>query len=333
MFLKTSFSIASRPRRGPETTRKRSAAAREVHIGEIYAYFPFRLFGLDRSSLNELVEDEFGAELDLCRANPEMLRQYRDMKRAGHRVGFISDTYWNSEQLGRLLRSCSPELTWDFLYASCDHGSSKSEALFEKYLSGQSIDAATSFHVGDNENADVKGARRHGIRPRYYPQASAELASKLQREGTVLELLCPGAPSRLDHGARTLRRMAAAQGAEKSAAFHLGMSVLGPAMTAFEAFVDPSARLCQPGDPRDDEGIECRHHRAEHGHAEMKGGGFLGVARGDHAPQGPRAMIEPGRRAGAQQLEQRGPRAGIWRPIAASPADNSAAECRGASRP
>ena len=114
---------------------KETRGCAEVHIGEIYAYFPFRLFGLDRSSLNELIEDEFGAELDLCRANPEMLRQYLDMKRAGHRVGFISDTYWNSEQLGRLLRSCSPGLTWDFLYASCDHGSSKSEALFKQYLS------------------------------------------------------------------------------------------------------------------------------------------------------------------------------------------------------
>src|SRR6185369_10730303 len=34
-----------------------------------------------------------------------------------------------------------------------------------------------------------------------------------------------------------------AQGAEKSAGFHLGMTVLGPAMTAFDAFVD--ARVAQ----------------------------------------------------------------------------------------
>ena len=222
---------------------KEKRGSAEVHIEEIYAHFPFRLFGLDRSSLNDLVEAEFSAELDLCRANPEMLRQYLDMKRAGHRVGFISDTYWTSERLGRLLRACRPDLTWDFLYASCDNGSSKSEALFARYLSEQGIDAAATFHVGDNETADIKGARRHGIRPRYYPQASAEFASKLQREGSVLELLCPGQPSRLDRGTRTLRRMAAAQNAERSAAFHLGMTVLGPCMTAFDAFVN--ARVAQ----------------------------------------------------------------------------------------
>ena len=217
---------------------KEARGSAEVHIEDIYAYFPFRLFGLDRGFLNNLVEDEFCAELDLCRTNPEMLQQYLDMKRAGHRVGFISDTYWNSERLSRLLRTRCPGLTWDFLYASCDHGSSKSEALFARYLTEQGIDAVASFHVGDNETADVKAAERHGIRPCYYPQAGAELASKFQREAAVLALFCPAQPSRLDHGIRTLRRMAATQGAERSAPFQLGMTVLGPIMMAFDAFVD-----------------------------------------------------------------------------------------------
>ncbi len=171
-----------------------------------------------------------------------MLRQYLDMKRAGHRVGFISDTYWDSDRLARLLQACRPGLTWDFLYASCDHGSGKSEALFAKYLSEQGIDAASSFHVGDNDKADIKGAKRHGIRPRYYPQATPQLASKFQRETALYGLLCAGTPSRLDHGARTLRRMVAARSAEKSPAFHLGLAVLGPVMAAFDAFV---ARRCQ----------------------------------------------------------------------------------------
>ena len=238
-FVQHRIQAEARARKHAKETR----GSAEVHIDEIYAYFPFRLFGLDRGSLNELVESEFGAELDLCRANPDMVQQYRNMRRAGHRVGFISDTYWNSARLGRLLRACCPDLTWDFLYASCDHGSSKGEALFARYLSEQGVDAATSLHVGDNETADIKGARRHGIHSRYYPQASAELASKLQRESTILQLLCPHQQSRLDHGARTLRRMAAAQCAERSMGFHLGMTVLGPAMTAFDAFVD--ARVAQ----------------------------------------------------------------------------------------
>ncbi|WP_354223469.1 hypothetical protein [Bradyrhizobium sp. F1.4.3] len=213
-----------------------------MRIDEIYSYFPFRLFGLTRDHLNALVESEFSAELELCRTNPDMLRQYLDMEQAGHRVGFISDTYWDCNRLARLLRACRPGLTWDFLYASCDHGSGKSEALFAKYLAMEGIDAAASFHVGDNDRADIKGAKRHGIRPRYYPQATPKLASIFLRETALFELLCQGAPSRLDHGARTLRRVVAARSAEKSPAFHLGVTVLGPVMTAFDAFV---ARRCE----------------------------------------------------------------------------------------
>ncbi len=232
-FVQHRIQAESRARR----TAKEKRGAGEVGIEEIYSYFPFKLFGLSRGDLNDLVEAEFAAEVELCRANPDMVRQYLDMKRAGHRVGFISDTYWDSGRLARLLRACRPGLVWDFLYASCDHGSGKSETLFATYLAEQGIDAGTSFHVGDNEKADIKGAKRHGIHPRYYPQATAQLASKFQRETALFELLCTGAPSRLDHGARTLRRMIAGRSAERSQAFHLGLTVLGPVMAAFDAYL------------------------------------------------------------------------------------------------
>lgn len=237
-FIQHRIQAETRARR----TAKEKRGGSEVHIEEIYSFFPFNLFGLARRDLNDLVESEFAAELELCRANPDMLRQYLDMKRAGHRVGFISDTYWDSSRLARLLRACRPELAWDFLYASCDHGSSKSEKLFATYLANEGIDASASFHIGDNDKADIKGAKRHGIRPRYYRQAAAQLASKFQRETALFELLCTGAPSRLDHGARTLRRMVAARSAERSPAFRLGLTVLGPVMAAFDAFV---ARRCE----------------------------------------------------------------------------------------
>lgn len=243
-FVQHRIQAESRARR----TAKEKRGASEVHIDEIYSFFPFRLFGLSRKDLRDLVEAEFAAEIELCRANPDMIRQYLDMKRAGHRVGFISDTYWDTDRLARLLRACHPGLAWDFLYASCDHGSGKSETLFATYLSEQGIDAGASFHVGDNDKADIRGAKRHGIHPRYYPQATAQLASTFQRETALFELLCAGAPSRLDHGARTLRRVVAARGAERSQAFHLGMTVLGPVMTAFDAFVTRRcAEIAEPG--------------------------------------------------------------------------------------
>ncbi|MFC0240428.1 hypothetical protein [Rhodopseudomonas telluris] len=227
---------------------RQTRGSSEVHIADIYSCFPFKLFGLDAGAVERLVDAEFDAELDLCRTNPEILSQYFDNKRSGHRVGFISDTYWDLARLGRLLRACCPELTWDFLYASCDHHSSKSESLFAAYIAEQEVEPTNALHVGDNPQADIEGARRFGIRARHYPQAGARLASRLQREASLFELLCDDHPRQLDHGARTLRRLVAARSAEKSPAHHLGITVVGPVMRAFDAFVaNRLAELAQDG--------------------------------------------------------------------------------------
>lgn len=210
----------------------------EVRITDIYSFFPFRLFGLDRNALNDFAVAEFRAEQDLCRANPGMLKQYTEMRQQGFRVGFISDTYWSTKQLSHLLQTCSPGLSWDFIYASCEHGHDKSGKLFAKYLSEQKVDPAQSFHIGDNETADIKGARKHGIQPRYYPQASAEFTAKLHREAAMFELMCPGQPSRLDHGARTLRRLVASSSPQKSTAFQIGLNMVGPVLAAFNSFIE-----------------------------------------------------------------------------------------------
>jgi FMN phosphatase YigB (HAD superfamily) len=210
----------------------------EVTIEEIYARFPFRLFGLDGSALATLVEAEFAAELDLCRTNIEILRLYRQMRGTGQRTGFISDTYWGSDRLAQLLRSCQPDITWDFLYASCDHGTGKSDKLFSHYLTEQGIAPAKAMHVGDNELADIKSARRHGILPHFYPQASAPFADQLSRESSVAALLSPHLASPLDLGLRTLRRIVAARSPQSSVPSQLGMSSLGPVMCAFDAFIE-----------------------------------------------------------------------------------------------
>jgi FMN phosphatase YigB (HAD superfamily) len=224
---------------------KQDTGSAEVGIADIYRYFPFRLFGLDRDALPSLVQAEFDAELDLCRANAGMVRQYLEIRAAGVRSGFISDTYWSRSQLTTLLRSCHPGLTWDFLYASCEHGTSKSEGLFAAYLAEQAIAPSQAMHIGDNENADILGAGRQGIAARYYPQASSALASIFQREASIgVSLSSKTAPACLDHGLRTLRRIIASLTPEKSPLFDLGVTVLGPVMQAFNAFIaDRVARL------------------------------------------------------------------------------------------
>jgi FMN phosphatase YigB (HAD superfamily) len=220
--------------------RKAALAAHgssEVRIGDIYARFPFHLFGLPRDSADEYAQREFHAELRLCRPHPDTLQTYRDMRACGARTGFVSDTYWSEAQLATLLRACVPGLDWDFLFASCDHGSGKSGRLFARMLDALKVPAGRCRHIGDNPAADIAGARRHGLSPEFRPQASPRLADVLAREAAVARLLAPHRPSRLDGGARTLRRLVEARAGEAGAAHWLGLCVVGPLLQAFTQFV------------------------------------------------------------------------------------------------
>lgn len=232
-----------------ETAARRAALQRaqrtEVTIDAIYDHFPMAIFGLEAADRPRLVQAELTAERELCFANPLVLEMARQARLAGARIGFVSDTYWNGEQLAALLRGAAPDLAWDFLYASCDHGRGKSEGLLERMLAEQGVPATRTMHLGDNPTADVKAARKAGMQTMHLPQCTPALAAVFQRESALLPLFCgwTGASPRLDGGARTARRLVA-QEATGDAAFDYGLNVLGPVLAAFDRFVaDRVARL------------------------------------------------------------------------------------------
>lgn len=223
-------------------TRKavlRETGSGEVTIEQIYARFPRHLFGLNNLSPEDLADAEFQAELDLCVANPDLLSFYGTARNAGMRTGFVSDTYWNSERLGRLIRNIAPGQQWDFLYASCDHGSSKSENLFRKVLKEQELSGRQMLHIGDNSVADIEAPKKLGIETHHCRQASTYFAGLLQREASLFALAAPAAAhgQRLDAGLRSLRRSIANRLSTEADAFSLGATVVGPIMAAFDRFV------------------------------------------------------------------------------------------------
>lgn len=221
----------------------------EVTIGAIYDHFPVTIFGLEPADRPRLAQAELSAERELCFINPGVLERVRHARAAGVRVGFVSDTYWTGEQLSALLRGAAPDLSWDFLYASCDHGLSKSDGLLGRMLAEQGVSAARTVHLGDNPTADVQAARKLGMRSVHLPQAEPALAAVFQRESALLPQFCGwnGTSPRLDGGARAARRLAA-QEATGDAAFDYGLNVLGPVLATFDRFVaDRVARLERQG--------------------------------------------------------------------------------------
>lgn len=223
------------------TAREQTLAATgraEVTIEDIYARFPTRVFGLPHSDRPRLARLEFAAEMELCFANPAIQALFQDMRGAGLRCGFLSDTYWNAEQLSRLLEAAVPGLTWDFLYPSCVHGVSKANGLFKLFLAHNRLSPHQIMHVGDHPVADGRVPAKLGIRAQVIPQASGALAAILEREGTTHRLLHGrlDRSARLDGGLRSLRRVIAPSTPETSVSAY-GTQVIGPIMTAFDRFI------------------------------------------------------------------------------------------------
>jgi FMN phosphatase YigB (HAD superfamily) len=234
-FVQHRINAEKRARR----TSARERGWSEITAEEIYHHFPFALFGLTANDADSLAQAEFQAEQQLCFANPAMVDLITLAAAHGVRVGFLSDTYWTGDRLRLLLESCSPGLSYDFLYASCDWKTSKSDRLFSHYLKSEALHDAPLAHIGDNIGADCIPARRLGISAIHYPQANDRLAGLFKREEVLLPSLrtLQTKALMLDGGFRAHRRAASALMPAKSTAFALGVEVIGPVMAAFNAFV------------------------------------------------------------------------------------------------
>lgn len=212
----------------------------DVSISDIYRHFPLQPFGLKSSQRELLAVAEFAAEKELCFVHDQALALYLALQQAGVKVGFISDIYWPGDWLADLLTHCAPGLRWDFLYASCDYAKGKGNGLLDIYLKDQKIKPQQAAHIGDNPSADIKPARALGMRSFHCPQMSTAEASVYQRESHVRDLFCTsfGLPLHQDGGLRALRRRVMAMLPEGNPLRQIGALTMGPAMLAFDRFVE-----------------------------------------------------------------------------------------------
>lgn len=237
-----------RHRRAAQVAARRAAVevcgSPHVTVEDIYRHFPLGLFGLTPDHIPHLVAAEFQAERELCFANPVLMEKMRALRAAGVRVGFVADSCWPASQLAELLRACAPAIRWDFLFASCDHGCGKADGLFALALGALNVAPAATVHLGDNDLADGMAARALGIRTLGQAPVDPTLEA-------VFHLEDDRGASRLDGGARAVRRMVAAGvSAGTSAAFAYGLHVLGPVLAAFNRAVEAKVRSLMGADSR-----------------------------------------------------------------------------------
>lgn len=144
--------------------QKRLEAERELNkntvptLLEIYSRLLERcpITGLSPEELTRL---EWETDRALLVPRKELCALLEEVCRSGKELYIVSDTFYTEDQLAVLLEDGG--VTWytDIL-ASCEHRTDKGHGLFQ--VLRQRIPGKTCLHIGDSEEADVKGPERSG---------------------------------------------------------------------------------------------------------------------------------------------------------------------------
>jgi FMN phosphatase YigB (HAD superfamily) len=112
-----------------------------------------------------LVRHELEVECRHLEAAPGALDLLRALEASGRRVVITSDTYLEPPHLEHLLGKTGIAGHVRRIYASSEFSLGKySGGLFRCVLEREAVPASRLLHFGDNFDADVRGARRAGVR-------------------------------------------------------------------------------------------------------------------------------------------------------------------------
>ena len=120
----------------------------------------------------EAMDLEISTELSVCKANPEALKFFNTVKKAGKRVVIISDMYLSASTISTILTSCGYDLTGVNVYVSSEYGKTKrSGNLFREVLKNLRVDSVEGkhvLHIGDNYISDYLMPRKCGMKGLLY---------------------------------------------------------------------------------------------------------------------------------------------------------------------
>lgn len=136
----------------------------EVTIEEIYE----RVAYYTDIDAKKGAETEFEIELDMCFANPYMLRVFEILRASGKRIVAISNMYLQKEKMEKLLKICGYD-GFENIFISCDYHCGKVNGELFRIMQ-KKIGDSSIVHIG----TDIKEADKTGIESKYY-QACRDL--------------------------------------------------------------------------------------------------------------------------------------------------------------
>ncbi|HEY3593370.1 MAG TPA: HAD family hydrolase, partial [Polyangiaceae bacterium] len=204
----------------------RSGRCPEIGLDAIYA--ELRSVVVNPAAAREV---EFALERKLCVLNPAMASLIEHVRKLGCRTAIISDTYFNSLELLRILEDQGFDASLvDAVFTSSELGNAKwhNGTLFQDVLKRFDLHPGELLHIGDNLKTDITNARRFGIDAVHYYRVTPELGTIFHGEQRILGQVEPAAGS-----LETMRVMVARQARDDADAFRDGALVLGPVLTRF----------------------------------------------------------------------------------------------------
>lgn len=156
--------LRERAEREAVRRKKKQGKGTEVTLAEIYEVAR-EWQGLDAQAG---MEAELSVEMAVCRDNPYWHEVFDCLRLAGKQIVIATDMYLSGEAVRELLARCGYEMDGVEVFVSCEEGAGKREGTLFRHMGQKLGSGKTCVHIGDNREADVRGARRAGWSALHY---------------------------------------------------------------------------------------------------------------------------------------------------------------------
>ena len=146
----------------PDFKKKRRTAELQSGDKDIYHIYDIlsQRLRLDEEEMQIILNEEIQCEKEYMLPRKVMVELLNYAVEKGKTVSIISDMYLTSEILADIL-SAMGITGYHKIYVSCEYGVGKGNGLFTEYL--KDVPKKKCLHIGDNRQADILAARKHGI--------------------------------------------------------------------------------------------------------------------------------------------------------------------------